>query len=140
MFSPVGWVLRKYNCIHRSHFCVYRPYKSAIRDAFDGRAAHGTVVKTYSVRPLNNAISKSVAARISARNAPFVKPRNRLGSRTAIDDKITRPLALTLAPRRALASGSTVTAGTTSVSIATGKRHAPEQGYRGDRLRPSASL
>jgi IS1 family transposase len=31
----------------------YRPYKSAIRDAFSGRAAHGTVVKTYSVTHLN---------------------------------------------------------------------------------------
>lgn len=31
----------------------FHPYKNAIRDAFGGRAAHGTVTKTYSVTHLN---------------------------------------------------------------------------------------
>jgi IS1 family transposase len=31
----------------------FHPYKPAIRDAFGGRAAHGTVTKTYSVTHLN---------------------------------------------------------------------------------------
>jgi IS1 family transposase len=30
----------------------YHPYKNAIRDAFGGRAAHGTINKTYSVTHL----------------------------------------------------------------------------------------
>jgi hypothetical protein len=30
----------------------FHPYKSAIRDAFSGRAAHGQIVKTYSVTHL----------------------------------------------------------------------------------------
>jgi IS1 family transposase len=30
----------------------YHPYKNAIRDAFVGRAAHGTIIKTYSVTHL----------------------------------------------------------------------------------------
>jgi transposase-like protein len=30
----------------------YHPYKSAIRDAFGNRVAHGTIVKTYSVTHL----------------------------------------------------------------------------------------
>lgn len=31
----------------------FHPYKNAIRDAFGGRAAHGTITKTYSVTHLN---------------------------------------------------------------------------------------
>jgi IS1 family transposase len=31
----------------------FLPYKNAIRDAFDGRASHGTITKTYSVTHLN---------------------------------------------------------------------------------------
>ena len=40
----------------------YHPYKLAIRDAFGGRAAHGTIVKTYSV---TNLAVKETARRYS---------------------------------------------------------------------------
>ena len=36
----------------------FLPYQNAIRDAFNGKAAHGVIVKTYSVT--NLAVSRSI--------------------------------------------------------------------------------
>ena len=71
--------------------------------------------------PTYNAISMSLAAERSlCREAPcFVRSLG--GKRTEIEDKIVRPVLRTCSPRRDIASASTVVAGRTSVSMATGE-------------------